>query len=88
MNVTVAALAMLLVATLPILATGFAQVMVPDPNGPPLEAEIRYPSDADSAACAQAVTVPRGKSKLSENVFGVLTEVGRAAGRQPRRAPE
>jgi predicted dienelactone hydrolase len=46
MTVIVAALGMLLLATLPVLAAGFAQVMVPDPNGPPLEAGIWYPSDS------------------------------------------
>src|SRR5262249_57185592 len=38
------------VATLPAVAAGFVQVRVPDPNGPPLEAGIWYPSEASSSA--------------------------------------
>jgi len=50
MNVIVAALGMLLLTTVPVLAAGFAPVMVPDPNGPPLEAGIWYPSDAPASS--------------------------------------
>jgi hypothetical protein len=58
----VAALGMLLLATVPVLAAGFAQVAVPDPNGPPLEAGIWYPSHAPAsprrlALYTQAVAV-------------------------------
>jgi predicted dienelactone hydrolase len=49
MNVIVAVLGMLLLSTVPAPAAGFIQVMVPDPNGPPLEAGIWYPSDAPAA---------------------------------------
>jgi len=50
MNVIVAALGMLLLTTVPVLPAGFAQVKVPDPNGPPLEAGIWYPSDAPASS--------------------------------------
>jgi predicted dienelactone hydrolase len=50
MNVIVAALGMLLLATTPAFSTGFARVMVPDPEGPPLEAGIWYPSEAPASA--------------------------------------
>jgi predicted dienelactone hydrolase len=47
MNVVVVALTTLLtLAAGPALAVGFEQVTVPDPDGPPLEAGIWYPSDA------------------------------------------
>lgn len=49
MNIVVAALGLLLLAT-PALAAGFAQVKVPDPGGPPLEAGIWYPSDAPTSS--------------------------------------
>jgi predicted dienelactone hydrolase len=45
-----AALGMLLaLAAAPALAAGFERVTVPDPNGPPLEAGIWYPSDAPTS---------------------------------------
>ena len=50
MNVMVAALGMLLLTAVPALPAGFAQVKVPDPKGPPLEAGIWYPSDAPAAS--------------------------------------
>jgi predicted dienelactone hydrolase len=50
MNVIVAALGMLLRSTVPVLPAGFAQVMVPDPNGPALEVGIWYPSDAPASS--------------------------------------
>ena len=51
MNVAVGALATLLtVAEAPALAVGFERVTVPDPNGPPLEAGIWYPADAQASA--------------------------------------
>ena len=50
MKVLVAALGMLLLSTVPVLSAGFAQVMVPDPKGPALEAGIWYPSDAPASS--------------------------------------
>jgi len=50
MNAMVAALGMLLLTTVPVLPAGFAQVRVSDPNGPPLEAGIWYPSDAPASS--------------------------------------
>jgi len=50
MNFAVAVLGMLLLATRPALAAGFAQVMVPDPDGPALEAGIWYPSNAPASS--------------------------------------
>jgi predicted dienelactone hydrolase len=50
MNVAVAALGMLLtLAATPAFAVGFERVSVPDPDGPPLEAGIWYPSDAPAS---------------------------------------
>jgi predicted dienelactone hydrolase len=50
MNVAVGALAMLLTLTAaPALAAGFERVIVPDSDGPPLEAGIWYPSDAPAS---------------------------------------
>jgi predicted dienelactone hydrolase len=49
MNVVGTALGLLLLAT-PALAAGFAQVKVPEPDGPPLEAGIWYPSDASATS--------------------------------------
>jgi predicted dienelactone hydrolase len=49
MNFAVTALGMLLLATAPALSVGFAQVTVPDPDGPPLEAGIWYPSAAPAS---------------------------------------
>jgi len=53
---------MLLLTTVPVFPAGFTQVMVPDPNGPPLEAGIWYLSDAPAsprrlALYTQAVAV-------------------------------
>ncbi len=50
MHFVAAALGMLLLATTPALSVGFARVMVPDPDGPPLEAGIWYPSDAPTSS--------------------------------------
>jgi predicted dienelactone hydrolase len=50
MNIAVAAVGALILATTPALAAGFEQVMVPDPDGPPLEAGIWYPSTAPASA--------------------------------------
>jgi predicted dienelactone hydrolase len=50
MNVAVGALAMLLtLAAAPALAAGFEHVTVPDPDWPPLEAGIWYPTDAPAS---------------------------------------
>jgi predicted dienelactone hydrolase len=50
MNIAVAALATLLtVVAAPALAVGFERVTVPDPDGPPLEAGIWYPSEAPAS---------------------------------------
>src|SRR5262249_9838968 len=62
MNVAVAALGILMLVTTPALSAGFERVMVPDPDGPPLEAGIWYPSDAPASsqrlgAYAQTVAV-------------------------------
>jgi predicted dienelactone hydrolase len=48
-NITVAGLGMVLLGATPALSAGFDQVTVPDPNGPPLEAGIWYPSQASTA---------------------------------------
>ena len=50
MNFAVIALGMLLLAATPAFSVGFTQVMVPDPDGPPLEAGIWYPSNAPAAS--------------------------------------
>jgi predicted dienelactone hydrolase len=50
MNIAAATLGTLLLATTSAFSTGFEQVMVPDPAGPPLEAGIWYPSDATASA--------------------------------------
>jgi predicted dienelactone hydrolase len=50
MNILFAALGTLMVAATPALAVGFEQVMVPDPDGPPLEVGIWYPSDAPASS--------------------------------------
>src|SRR5229473_6869137 len=52
MNFAVAAFGTLMLATAPALSAGFERVTVPDPNGPPLEAGIWYPSDAPAASQA------------------------------------
>jgi predicted dienelactone hydrolase len=44
MNVAAAVLAIVVLGATPALSAGFEQVMVPDPNGPPLEVGIWYPS--------------------------------------------
>src|SRR5271166_4616368 len=50
MNVAVGALVTLLtLAAAPALAVGFERVTVPDPDGPPLEAGIWYPTDAPAS---------------------------------------
>jgi predicted dienelactone hydrolase len=50
MKVAVAAFGMLLtLVAAPALAVGFEQVTVPDPDGPPLEAGIWYPSEAPAS---------------------------------------
>jgi predicted dienelactone hydrolase len=50
MNIALAALGTLILATTPALSTGFERVMVPDPGGPPLEAGIWYPSTAPATS--------------------------------------
>src|SRR5215831_7492745 len=62
MKVAVAALGILMLVTTPALSAGFERVTVPDPDGPPLEAGIWYPSDAPASsqrlgAYAQTVAV-------------------------------
>src|SRR5215471_2089891 len=62
MNVAVAALGILMLVTTPALSAGFERITVPDPDGPPLEAGIWYPSDAPASsqrlgAYAQTVAV-------------------------------
>jgi predicted dienelactone hydrolase len=49
MNIAVAALGALVLATTPALAAGFEQAMVPDPDGPALETGIWYPSNAPTS---------------------------------------
>ncbi len=50
MNIAVVAVGALILATTPALAAGFERAMVPDPDGPALEAGIWYPSDAPASA--------------------------------------
>jgi predicted dienelactone hydrolase len=50
MNVAIAALGALMLATAPALSAGFERVTVPDPDGPPLEAGIWYPSEAPTSS--------------------------------------
>src|ERR1700733_2298807 len=50
MNIAIATLGALIMAATPALAVGFEQVMVPDPDGPPLEVGIWYPSDAPASS--------------------------------------
>jgi predicted dienelactone hydrolase len=50
MNVAIAALGALMLATAPALSAGFERVTVPDPDGPPLEAGIWYPSEAPASS--------------------------------------
>jgi predicted dienelactone hydrolase len=49
MNLTAATLATLILTTMPALSAGFARVTVTDPDGPPLEAGIWYPSEASAS---------------------------------------
>jgi predicted dienelactone hydrolase len=49
MNIAIATLGVLMLAVTPALSVGFEQVMVPDPDGAPLEVGIWYPSDAPAA---------------------------------------
>jgi predicted dienelactone hydrolase len=49
MNFAVAAFAIAMLAATPALSAGFEQVMVPDPDGAPLEVGIWYPSEAPAA---------------------------------------
>src|SRR5271169_5302812 len=46
MNLTVVAFAIAILGATPALAAGFEQIMVPDPDGAPLEVGIWYPSGA------------------------------------------
>ena len=39
-----------MLAATPAFSVGFVQVTVPDPNGPPLEAGIWYPSDTPASS--------------------------------------
>ena len=50
MKIVSIALAAWIVAVTPALSAGFERVMVPDPDGPSLEAGIWYPSDAPASA--------------------------------------
>jgi predicted dienelactone hydrolase len=50
MNIAAATLATLMLATTPALSAGFERVTVPDPDGPPLDAGIWYPSEAPASA--------------------------------------
>jgi len=50
MNIAVAAVGALILATTPALAVGFEQAMVPDSDGPALETGIWYPSDAPASS--------------------------------------
>jgi predicted dienelactone hydrolase len=50
MKIATAALATLLLTTTPALSAGFERVTVPDPDGPPLEAGIWYPSGAPASS--------------------------------------
>src|SRR3984885_485513 len=49
MNIAIATLGALIMAATPALSAGFEQVMVPDPDGAPLEVGIWYPSEAPAA---------------------------------------
>src|SRR5258708_17693502 len=49
MNFAVAAFAIAMLGATPALSAGFEQVMVPDPDGAPLEVGIWYPSNAPAA---------------------------------------
>jgi predicted dienelactone hydrolase len=49
MNIAVAAFAIAMLGATPAVSAGFEQVMVPDPDGAPLEVGIWYPSEAPAA---------------------------------------
>ena len=49
MNLAIAALGILTLAATPALSAGFEQVMVPDPDGAPIETGIWYPSEAPAS---------------------------------------
>lgn len=49
MNIAIAAFGVMMLAATPALAVGFEQVMVPDPDGAPLEVGIWYPSEAPAS---------------------------------------
>jgi len=49
MKLAIAAFGIVMLCATPALSAGFEQVMVPDPEGAPLEAGIWYPSDAPTA---------------------------------------
>jgi predicted dienelactone hydrolase len=49
MNLTAATLATLILTTMPALSAGFERVTVTDPDGPPLEAGIWFPSEASAS---------------------------------------
>jgi predicted dienelactone hydrolase len=49
MNIAATTLATLVLATTPALSAGFERVTVADPDGPPLEAGIWYPSEAPAS---------------------------------------
>jgi predicted dienelactone hydrolase len=70
MNAAIGALATLLtLAAAPALAVGFEHVTVPDPDGPPLEAGIWYPSDAPAS--------PRPLGLFAQNVATGAPVTGR-----------
>ena len=50
MTFTATALATLMLAATPALSAGFERVTVPDPDGPPLEAGIWYPSGTSASS--------------------------------------
>ncbi len=49
MNLAIAAFGIVMLGATPALSAGFELVMVPDPEGAPLEAGIWYPSDAPAS---------------------------------------
>src|ERR1700761_3519506 len=49
-RLVIATLVVLTLAATPAVAAGFQQILVPDPNGPPLEGGIWYPSNAPASA--------------------------------------
>jgi predicted dienelactone hydrolase len=68
MKVAAAALATLMLATTPALSVGFERVTVSDPDGPPLEAGIWYPSGA--AASSQPLGLYRQTVATDGQVAG------------------